>query len=80
MDILISSIVAGLLLGTYYLVTDHFRLTKKVKGLNTQVGTQLQEITKLENEQKSSAGNAAITAGDSADQVPRRLFHRSPGQ
>ena len=65
--------VAGLLLGTYFLVTDHFRLSKKVKGLNTQVGSQLQEITKLENQMKNAPGNAAATAGDSADPTAKTV-------
>ena len=59
--------IAGLLLGTYFLVTDHFRLTKKMKGLNTQVGSQLQEITKLENELKTSTGNTVITTTEEVD-------------
>lgn len=69
----IAFFVAGFLLGTYFLVIDHFRLSKKVKGLNTQVGTQLQEITKLENEVKSAPGNAAVTAGDSADPTAKTV-------
>lgn len=58
---------AGLLLGTYFLLTDHYRSSKKVKGLNTQVGTQLQEITKLENEMKNSKSDTAPTADDTVD-------------
>ena len=58
---------AGLLLGAYFLLTDHLRLSKKVKGLNTQVGTQLQEITKLENELKNSRGDDTITSGEEVD-------------
>lgn len=59
--------IAGLLLGTYFLLTDHFRLSKKMKGLNTLVGSQLQEITKLENELKTSTGNTVITTTEEVD-------------
>jgi len=69
----IGFFVAGLLLGTYFLVADHFRLSKKVKGLNTQVGSQLQEITKLENKMKTAAGNAAITEVESADPTAKTV-------
>jgi hypothetical protein len=63
----IGFFLAGLLLGGYFLIIDHIRLSKKVKALNTQVGSQLQEITKLENELKGYRGSAAINAPESSD-------------
>ena len=64
---LIAFFLAGLLLGAYFLITDHYRLSKKVKGLNTQVSNQLHEITKLENELRNTGGKPAITAEEPVD-------------
>jgi hypothetical protein len=58
---------AGLLLGGYFLLIDHIRLSKKVKSLNTQVGNQLQEITKLESELKTHRGAPTVTATETSD-------------
>jgi len=45
---------AGLLLGAYFILAYHLKIKKKVKALNAQVKSQVDQIIILENELKQS--------------------------